>query len=239
VAPKQAAAPGGPRRAKSATDDDEIASLWHETSSNVARRMLTSATRCFAAKGYHATTTRDISAGAGLSPAAMYVHFPAKELVLYEITLAGHRRVTEALELVEDETVDEADDEARVRGLVTRFVSWHARHHVIGRVCQYELSALTPEHLRDIVGLRQHINGVFRDVVGHGVASGAFVPVDVNRVVRGIVSLAVDVVRWYSTGGQDSPEELGDFYADLSLRMLTGSPGTSSGRKRQTRPTAV
>lgn len=33
----------------------------------------------FAAKGFHATTTRDIAGRAGLSPAGVYVHFASKE----------------------------------------------------------------------------------------------------------------------------------------------------------------
>lgn len=34
----------------------------------------------------------------GLSPAALYVHFPSKELVLYEIIRVGHERALESVE---------------------------------------------------------------------------------------------------------------------------------------------
>lgn len=40
-----------------------------------------------------------------------------------------------------------------------------------------------------------------------------------NRLVRGILSLSVDLVRWYRLDGPDSPEQLGDFYAGLVLKM--------------------
>jgi hypothetical protein len=44
-------------------------------------------------------------------------------------------------------------------------------------------------------------------------------------VARAILSLGVDLVRWYRLDGTDSPSWLGEFYADLAIRM-TDSPGT-------------
>ncbi len=49
------------------------------------RRVLLAAATAFAERGFHATTTRDIAAAAGLSPAALYVYFRSKEEVLYQI----------------------------------------------------------------------------------------------------------------------------------------------------------
>jgi hypothetical protein len=51
----------------------------------------------------------------------------------------------------------------------------------------------------------------------------------VHRVVRAILSLGVDLVRWYRTDGPDSPEQLGEFYADLALGMVTSAE--ISGRR--------
>jgi hypothetical protein len=35
-----------------------------------------------------------------------------------------------------------------------------------------------------------------------------------------MLSLSIDLVRWYRLDGPDSPEQLGDFYAGLALRMV-------------------
>ncbi len=43
-----------------------------------ARALVAASVECFAELGFHATTTRDISSRAGLSPAAVYYHFPSK-----------------------------------------------------------------------------------------------------------------------------------------------------------------
>jgi hypothetical protein len=103
---------------------------------------------------------------------------------------------------------------------MSRYTAWHARHHVAARVSQYELAGLTAEHYDEIMQLRLQTNEVFRDAVERGVVSGAFAAVDVNRVVRGMLSLSIDLVRWYRLNGPDSPEEMGEFYAELALKMV-------------------
>jgi AcrR family transcriptional regulator len=205
---------------------DHSPQLWRDEFGDVARSLLASAVRCFAANGYHATTTRDICSGVGLSPAALYVHFPSKELVLHAIARIGHERV---LVEVRDSPVDEAAGSAeRVRAIMARFTAWHARHHVAARVCQYELTGLTSPHYDEIRELRHRTTAVFRDAVRAGVADGSFPATDVDRLVRSMLSLGIDLVRWYRLDGADSPEQIGAFYADLALRMLTA--GAPSGR---------
>jgi AcrR family transcriptional regulator len=217
--------PRGARRAAGASVADPAADLapdsipemvWDEGTSSVARALLASAVLCFARKGFHATTTRDITAAVGLSPGALYVHFPSKEAVLFEIARTGHER---ALDVVQSQT-DDGDSRRYVRRLVAGLVDWHARHHTVARVCQYELAALDPEHYAVVVDLRQRFTAVIRSSVERGVREGVFDVPDVNRAVRAVMSLGIDLVRWYRLDGADSPDALGEFYADLALRML-------------------
>jgi AcrR family transcriptional regulator len=203
---------------------DDSPALWSADQGEVRRGLLTSAVRCFASNGFHATTTRDISEGMGLSPAALYVHFPSKELVLFEIIRVGHQR---ALEHIQDPSVlARTHPPDRLRAIVARYTSWHARHHVAARVSQYELSGLTAEHYGEILELRHQTNEFFRDAVARGVADGSFAPVDVKRFTRAMLSLSIDLVRWYRLEGSDSPEQLGEFYADLALKLVA-HPGAT------------
>jgi AcrR family transcriptional regulator len=198
---------------------DSSARLWNESLGQVPRGLLTSAVRCFASNGFHATTTRDICEGVGLTPGALYVHFPSKELVLFEIMRAAHER---ALAHIRDPAVLTATSSAdRLRAIVSRYTEWHAHHHVAARVCQYELAGLTERHYDEILELRRQTNKLFRDVVARGVADGTFRQVDVKRVTRAMLSMSIDLVRWYRLEGEDSPEQLGEFYADLALTMVT------------------
>jgi len=80
--------------------------------------------------------------------------------------------------------------------------------------------------------LRRKSTDILRQTVIGGMDEGTFTAVDVHRVVRAILSLGVDLVRWYRTDGSDSPEQLGEFYADLALGMVTSAETSArSGRR--------
>lgn len=214
-----------------ATDDETSDGFWGDEYPAVARSLLTSAVTCFARSGFHATTTRDITAAVSLSPAALYVHFSSKEEVLFAIMRTGHQRILETLTAPTESRANE-DHAQALAELVRRLVIWHARYHTAARVCQYELSGLGPEHYQDILKQRQASTALFHRAVQAGIKAGVFDKVDVTRVVRALVSLGVDLVRWYRLDGSDSPEELADAYAGLALRMVGASPAASKTTKR-------
>jgi AcrR family transcriptional regulator len=209
---------------------DKSAQLWGSDRGEVARSLMTSGVRCFASKGFHATTTRDITGAVGLSPGALYVHFPSKEHLLFEIIRISHKNSLETLQEIETG----GGAASYLRSLVTGFVAWHARHHVAARVSQYELAQLAPEHYAEVLGLRRQSTAIFCQAVIRGIEEGTFVAVDVHRVVRAMLSLGVDLVRWYRSDGSDSPEQLGEFYADLALGMVIRAGGNAAPRAEKT-----
>jgi AcrR family transcriptional regulator len=217
---------------------DDSPDLWSTELGEVPRGLLTSAVRCFASNGFHATTTRDICVATGLSPAALYVHFPSKEAVLFEIIRTGHERVLAHIQ--GPSTLSGRSSADRLRTVISTYTAWHARHHVAARVCQYELASLAAEHYEAVVELRHQTNEFFRDIVARGVADGSFVQVDVKRVTRAMLSLSIDLIRWYRLDGSDSPEQLGEFYADLALKLVAhdAAPTAPTKRTRSTPPSA-
>jgi AcrR family transcriptional regulator len=191
---------------------------WSSVTPPAARRMLIAAAAAFSVRGYHATTTRDIAAQAGMSPAAVYIHYRSKEELLFHISRVGHQTSLSMLT-----AVAEGDPATRLASAVRAFASWHAEYHTTARVVQYELSALTPEHLAEVVELRRRIEGAVRGMVEAGVAAGTFDVPDVRGATLAVLSLCIDVARWYQPGGRRTPAEIGDLYADLVLRMVGAS----------------
>ncbi|NLU76460.1 helix-turn-helix transcriptional regulator [Streptomyces sp. HNM0575] len=193
-------------------------------SPDAARRLLLGAVDAFAERGFHATTTRDIASRAGMSPAALYIHYKTKEELLFQISKVGHERSVSVLaEAAEGGGGDEAaagGDSARLARAVRSFVRWHAEHHTTARVVQYELAALGEEHYEEIVGLRRRSEEILRGVLESGCASGEFEVADVRGTTLAVMSLCIDVARWYSPSGRRSPYEIGSLYADLVLRMV-------------------
>lgn len=190
---------------------------WPEVAPPAARRLMAAAVESFAARGYHATTTRDIATAAGMSPAALYVHFPAKSAVLFAISRSGHERT---LKLVQTTIAEHPDPVDATRALVERFVAWHAKRHVIARVVQHELDALTAADHTVVLELRRATEGLVRDLITRGVEAGAFTVPDVRTAARAVLSLGIDVARWYSPSSKPAPEVLGKQYAELVLNML-------------------
>lgn len=197
------------------------AELWPEVQPEAARRLMLAGVESFARRGYHATTTRDIASAAGMSPAALYVHFPSKAALLFTISRSGHEQT---LALVEDVVARVAEPVERVRLMVEDFVAWHARRHTVARVVQYELQALPEDEYKIVAELRRRIERIVREVITEGTETGAFTVGDPYVAARAVLSLGVDVARWYNERSRQTPAELGHEYGELVLRMLGARP---------------
>ena len=189
-----------------------------ETVSDAALRLMEAAADAFAAKGFHATTTRDIASRAGLSPAGVYVHFASKEDLLFQLSREGHEAARDML--VAAASAAGSPTEA-LRSIMAVFSQWHAEHFRVARIVQYEFQNLTPEHREAVLGLRKEIDSVVRDVLTAGVASGEFTVTDVPDTALALLSMAVDVARWYDPEIKRTPEAIGRTYGELGLRLVT------------------
>lgn len=208
-----------PREAAHDPTVREIVNDWWSDSpySPVARQLLAAAIELFAEQGYHAAKTRDITARIGMSTGAMYAHFRSKEELLFEISLTGHRTGVATLEAAAADGTDPADQLAR---MVRAFSVYHARYHMIAKIVHYELNGMTPQHLKQILELRRYTARLIEDVIRCGIQSDAFTAPNVTAADRAVLSLCVDVARWYREDSGETPEEIGDLNAQLALRML-------------------
>jgi AcrR family transcriptional regulator len=193
------------------------AELWPDVQPDAARRLMLAAVESFARRGFHATTTRDIASAAGMSPAALYVHFPSKAAVLFAISESGHQQTLTLIESVANRDNSPRD---KMRKIVEDLVAWQARRHTVARVVEYELQALPEKEYAVIAGLRRRIEHTIRNVVADGVEQGVFAVGDVRTAARAVLSLGVDVARWYTERNSKTPKALGRDYAELALRML-------------------
>ena len=182
----------------------------------VPLRLMEAAAYEFAEKGFHATTTRDIASRAGLSPAGVYVHFASKEQLLFDLSERGHRAARDMLVRAVEAADNPTDALAAILG---RFSQWHAEHHRIGRIVQYEFGHLTPEHRDIVLTLRKEIDAVVQSVLRDGVARGVFDLADIPVTALALTSLCVDVARWYEPGIRRTPEQIAATNVELGLRL--------------------
>ncbi|MCP3770597.1 MULTISPECIES: TetR/AcrR family transcriptional regulator [Streptomyces] len=190
---------------------------WGEVTPDAARRLLLAAVEAFAERGYHATTTRDIAGRAGMSPAALYIHYKTKEELLHRISRIGHEK---ALDVLRTAARAEGSPTLRLAEAVSSFVRWHAGGRTTARVVQYELDSLGPDARAEIIALRRLVDAEVRGIIEEGVRSGEFDVPDVRGTTLAVLSLCIDVARWFNVNGSRTPEEVGALYADLVLRMV-------------------
>lgn len=179
-------------------------------------RLLEAAVAAFSEKGFHGTTTRDIAGAAGMSPAAVYVHHKSKEELLHVISLEGHQAT---LDVVRDARARTSDPVEQLATVARAFAMFHVEHHTMARILNYELTALSDEHRAEIDELRTGIDRELRAVVAAGVAVGAFDTPDPALAATALASMGIDIARWYREDGEWSPDQIGDYYADLALRL--------------------
>ncbi|GHA60807.1 TetR family transcriptional regulator [Streptomyces tauricus] len=194
---------------------------WAEVTPDAARRLLVAAVEAFAERGYHATTTRDIAGRAGMSPAALYIHYKTKEELLHRISRIGHEK---ALDILRTAGAREGSPTERLADAVSSFVRWHAGGRTTARVVQYELDSLGADARAEIIGLRRQVDAEVRAIIEDGVASGDFDVPDVPGTTLAVLSLCIDVARWFNVDGPRTPEMVGALYADLVLRMVGSHP---------------
>lgn len=188
--------------------------------STAQKRLLDAAVEVFAEHGFGGTATRDIAARAGRSPAAVYVHHPSKEDLLFAICEYGHRDALACLQAAYDGSSDPVE---RIHQMVARFSLWHLENLRLARVVQYELQSLTPEHRAEIVALRREFHRLMRTALEAGNRDEIFDVDDVHRTAHSLLSLGIDLVRWFDPGVDPDLNTIATHNADLAVRVVRRS----------------
>lgn len=189
-----------------------------QSRASAARDRLVEAARiAFGTNGFHATTTRHIAALAGMSPAAVYVHHQSKEALLFQLSLAGHQQTLSEVRKAIAEYEEPVD---RLRAFVGAFSRRQAIHHTTARIVNYELDALSQEHLPTIRGLRRQIQGELHQIILEGTRSGAFECADPSMTATAMIGMSIDVARWFTDDGAWSPDDVAAHHGELAVRMV-------------------
>jgi AcrR family transcriptional regulator len=180
-------------------------------------RILDAATDAFAELGFGGTSTRDIAKRAGRSPSVVYVHHASKEALLFAISVRGHEAALACLRTAARSQVGPTE---QLRAMVEALCRWHMDHAPLGRVVHHEFHALTPAHRRTVTALRREFVATVVAVLEEGAAGGVFELEDPRPVANALLSLAVDVSRWFDPQRPGDRKARARQYADLAVRMV-------------------
>jgi len=104
--------------------------------------------------------------------------------------------------------------------VVRLFVLRHIAGQRLAFVTSTEVRALEPDARRIVVAERTRIEEIFRTIVQNGQDAGAFRVDNAELATRVILDMTRSVSAWYRANGPMTPDELADYYASLSLRVV-------------------
>jgi AcrR family transcriptional regulator len=185
-------------------------------------RLLTATARVFAAKGYHATSMRDLSRTSGLSLAGMYHYVSGKEELLYLVQRGCFERVVAGAETAMAEQTAPVD---RLRAFIRHHVTFFAAHMSEMKVLSHEADSLTGERGAEIRGLKRR----YADLLGDTIA--AVSDRDARLAAFGLFGMMNWIYTWYRPGGRVTPEKLADALTEIFLHgVVTAGAARPPGR---------
>jgi AcrR family transcriptional regulator len=176
----------------------------------------------FRDQGYDSTTMRAIATRVGITPGALYWHFPSKSDILFTFL---ERSVTDALEQVE-----QASNQPTPREQLRELVRIHVRlqlaelelskaYGILHGVTQLA-SRLPESQKQQHRAVQKRWLNYVRQTLRAGMEAGQFRDLDITVTALAIISLCDYVVTWFRPGGRLSPLEVATLYADLVLHMV-------------------
>lgn len=208
------------RRKPGRPPKSETASAPH-----MSRQIAAVAVDLFFDKGYNATTIRDIADACGITPGALYNHFPAKERLLLSIIDEADR----ALERDMDTAIINAGSAPRdqLTALVRSFVLYCARHSKVAQVSAQEYKFLPESEREAVKTFRRRLRSMFEAVIQRGVNQREFVvPMIGDQPSARLAAVAIGdmctrVAEWFAANKDVSAEMIAGHYAEMALRLVT------------------
>jgi AcrR family transcriptional regulator len=206
--PARAAKPGRSRRRKRPRNVDPQASTRVD--------ILKSAAAAFRRLGYHGATVQQIAAALHMKKGNLYYYFKNKEEILFACHQYSLDRLMAILHEVQQSGL--AADE-KLRRLVHAFV-----HTILdelhGTALFLDLEALTPAHLKAVIGRRDEFDHGVRAVLEEGMASGVFSRGDQKLLAFALLGAVNWIPRWFDPGGAASSHQIADLFSDFFIGGL-------------------
>ena len=192
--------------------------LAEKTASPRRTELVAVAARLFSERGYHGTSMQDLGTALGILRGSLYAHIGSKEELLFDVVSQGADRF---LDRGRAARATEGTWSDRLRALLVGHVETAAQHLEASTVFLNEWRYLSPE-LREIVqAKRDEYEAMVREIIEQGVESGEFrADADVRFAATLVLSAGNWTYTWYRPGGDLTPTEVGERFAELVTKGL-------------------
>jgi AcrR family transcriptional regulator len=182
------------------------------------QRLVTVATRLFAAQGYEATSVQEIVEAAGVTKGALYHHFTSKDDLLYEVY---HRVLADQMRRLEEIANGPGDAAQRLAAVVADVIATSIANLDELTVFFRSLQLLPAEQQKTVRAERRRYHLRVRRLIEEGQRSGVLtrdVPADL--AVHFVYGAINQIGTWYHRGGPLSAEDVAAHFDRLVLSGL-------------------
>ncbi|MDQ4076860.1 MAG: TetR/AcrR family transcriptional regulator [Chloroflexota bacterium] len=198
--------------------------------------LLEKAAHLFRAKGYHATSMKDIAAELEILPGSLYHHIDSKESLLVEIMQRG---IEVLLEYVRPVVASDAPPIAKLRDLVRFHIIAIAEHPDVLTVFLHEMKSLPEARRQEQLQLRDEYERLLMSVIEEGIACGDFRPLHPRMATFAILGMVNWLYAWYRPTGSLSPDEIADEFLTLIVQGLATEETREGERVPSTPPSLL
>ncbi|WP_161890839.1 TetR/AcrR family transcriptional regulator [Pontibacter russatus] len=175
------------------------------------------ATALFKAKGFSATSMRDLANALGIEAASIYSHIRSKEEILQRVCFRMAEEFFEAMDAAEATGATSTD---KLRNAVSAHVQVLTKNTEASAVFLHEWRHLSEPYLSEFLALRDLYEGHFRQIIKSGAESGEFAVPDEKFAVLTILSALNWLPTWFRPEGKLQPAEIANTLSDMLLNGL-------------------
>ncbi len=178
--------------------------------------VLESAIDVFEELGYHGATMRLIAAGADISVAGIYHHYPSKQHLLVALVNIAHADLARRL----DAAGDGVDAVTAFANMVEALTLFHVERRALALVLAAELRRLEEPNRTHLQASMAQIEGRLLDTARRAAELGAFRSGDLSVATKAIVTMCLAVPTWTDDSDAAQGRRIAREYAELALAMV-------------------
>lgn len=199
-------------------------------------RILSAAVALFQAKGYHATSVREIGERAGVSQSSLYYHNRSKPQMLVDLNQRFMERLIPAIAEIADR--DQPADE-KIRAIVDALMMILTRHQGEVTVVLHERRALPAAVAKQIQEQRDQVDALIDKVIREGIQQGVLRDINVTLGRLALTGMVNWAYEWFRASGPMKPEQISFVFSEVLLHGLEADGRRGDGaRPAQPKPAA-
>ncbi|MGB8933450.1 MAG: TetR/AcrR family transcriptional regulator [Anaeromyxobacteraceae bacterium] len=178
--------------------------------------VLRTAAQLFLQRGSPRVSMNDVAERLNVTKPTLYTYFKSKDAILAECIRMGAATVGEGLTRVESQG---GSGRERLRSFIREYARLGTTDYG-ACIVRLDDRALPDRERDDARRGKRAIDARVRAIIQAGIADGSIVRCDVRLATFAVIGALNWIGQWYGPDGANTPEEIGDAFAELLINGL-------------------